>query len=401
MLKEILMPKLGLTMTEGMITGWLKREGDKVKKGEPLFEVMTEKINIEVESPYKGILKEIVIPEGGSAKVSEVVGYIEAEGEEEIETKKREESSLSEEKSSTSIDKPKEIVKEYSVNISREERIKISPLARRLAQENNIDISTISGTGPGGRIVKDDIIKIISEKERRKALGKKGTEKNIIPITGIRKVIAQRMKESVRQKPCYSESMKVRGEALIKLRETVLKVNKVKVSYNNLIIFIVSRVIKNFPMFNAFVDDENIYLKDDINIGFALATQKGLMVPVVKNADQKSLTEIDKEVKTLIKKAQDGTITVGELEGGTFTISNLGMYGIDYFEAIINPPQVAILAVSAIKKEPIIEGDHIGIGYIFNITLTSDHRAVDGAESAKFLIALKNALENPYEILLN
>ncbi len=392
MLKEILMPKLGLTMTEGMITGWLKREGDKVEKGEPLFEVMTEKINIEIESPYSGVLKEIAIPEGGSAKVSEVVAYMEAEGEEDVEIEKKE--------SIPPIDTQKEMRKEHSINTPKEERIKISPLARRLAQENDIDITTIKGTGPEGRIIKDDIIKIISEKERRRALEKKDKERNIIPITGIRKVIAQRMKESVRQKPYYSESMKVRGEGLIKLRETVLKVNKVKVSYNNLIIYIVSRVIRNFPMFNAFVDDENIYLKDDINIGFALATQKGLMVPVVKNADQKSLTEIDKEVKTLIKKAQDGTITVGELEGGTFTISNLGMYGIDHFEAIINPPQVAILAVSAIKKEPVIEKDSIGIGYLFSISLTSDHRAVDGAESAKFLIALKNALENPYEILL-
>ncbi len=392
MLKEILMPKLGLTMTEGMITGWLKREGDKVEKGEPLFEVMTEKINIEIESPYSGVLREIVIPEGGSAKVSEVVAYMEVEGEEDVKIEKKE--------SIPSTDTPKQPREEYIQNISKEERIKISPLARRLAQENNIDITTIKGTGPGGRIIKDDITKIISERERRKALEKKDEEKNIIPITGIRKIIAERMKESVRQKPYYSESMKVRGEALIKLRETVLKVNKVKVSYNNLIIYIVSRVIKNFPMFNAFVDDENIYLKDDINIGFALATQKGLMVPVVKNADQKTLTEIDKEVKTLIKKAQDGTITVGDLKGGTFTISNLGMYGIDYFEAIINPPQVAILAVSAIKKEPVIEGDNIGIGYLFNISLTSDHRAVDGAESAKFLVALKDALENPYEILL-
>ncbi len=375
MIKEISMPKLGLTMTEGVITEWLKREGDHVKKGEPLFEVMTEKINIEIESPYSGILKEIVVPEGGTAKVSEVVCYMEVEGGEE-----------------QSLPTPP--------SPPQTERIKISPLARRLAQENNIDITTIKGTGPEGRIVKDDILKIIEEKKKRKVLERKSGKENVIPITGIRKIIAERMKESVQQKPYYSESMKVRGEALIKLRETVLKVNKVKVSYNNLIIYIVSRVIKNFPMFNALVDDKNIYLKNEVNISFALATQKGLMVPVVKNADKKSLIEIDKEVKSLIKRAEEGTLTVGDLEGGTFTVSNLGMYGIDYFEAIINPPQVAILAVSAIKKVPVIEGEKLGIGYMLNIALTSDHRAVDGADTAKFLIALKNALENPYEVLL-
>ncbi len=375
MIKEISMPKLGLTMTEGIITEWLKREGDHVKKGEPLFEVMTEKINIEIESPYSGILKEIVVPEGGTAKVSEVVCYMEVEGEEE-----------------QSLPTPP--------SPPQTERIKISPLARRLAQENNIDITTIKGTGPEGRIVKDDILKIIEEKKKRKVLERKSGKENVIPITGIRKIIAERMKESVQQKPYYSESMKVRGEALIKLRETVLKVNKVKVSYNNLIIYIVSRVIKNFPMFNALVDDKNIYLKNEVNISFALATQKGLMVPVVKNADKKSLIEIDKEVKSLIKRAEEGTLTVGDLEGGTFTVSNLGMYGIDYFEAIINPPQVAILAVSAIKKVPVIEEEKLGIGYMLNIALTSDHRAVDGADTAKFLIALKNALENPYEVLL-
>ncbi len=387
MLKEILMPKLGLTMTEGMITAWLKREGERVEKGEPLFEVMTEKINIEIESPYSGILKEITIPEGGTAKVSEPVGYMEVEGGETEEP----------EKHTPEIEVGKEKKEE---KILKKDRIKISPLARRLAEENGIDITTIKGTGPGGRIVRDDILKIVNEKRRRKLLDKKADEEKIIPITGIRKTIGERMKESTMQKPYYSESMKVRGEGLIKLRETVLKVNKVKVSYNNLILYIVSRVIKKFPMFNAYVDDNNIYLKDEINIGFALATQKGLMVPVVKNADKKSLVEIDKEVKTLIKRAQDGTLTIRDLEGGTFTISNLGMYGIDYFEAIINPPQVAILAVSAIKKEPVVEGNELKIGYTFNIALTSDHRAVDGAESAKFLISLKEALENPYEVLL-
>lgn len=396
MLKEILMPKLGLTMTEGTIATWVKREGDKVKKGEPIFEVMTEKINIEIESPYSGVLKEIVVPEGGTAKVSEIVAYMEVEGTEEDMLPKETQEKKEE------IPKPprEEPIKMVGPKEPpKKEKIKISPLARRLAEENNIDISKIKGTGPGGRIIRDDVLKIIDEIERRKRLEKKPKEKNTIPITGIRKTIAEKMKESTQQKPYYSESMKVRGESLIKLREAVLKRNKVKVSYNNIIIYIVSKVIKKFPIFNALVDDEKIYLKEDINIGFALATEKGLMVPVVKNADKKTLVEIDKEVNSLIKKAREGTITLENLEGGTFTISNLGMYGIDYFEAIINPPQVAILAVSAIKKVPIVEEDKIKIGNVFNITLTSDHRAVDGAESAKFLIALKDAFENPYEIL--
>ncbi len=396
MLKEILMPKLGLTMTEGTITTWIKREGDEVKKGEPLFEVMTEKINIEIESPYSGILKEIVIPEGGTARVSEPVGYMEVEGV----TKKEEIESEKEKSKEENPEKKNERKVSEKIVKKPEDRIKISPLAKRLAEENNIDITKIKGTGPDGRIVRNDILKIVEEMKRRKKLETRPKEKNIVPITGIRKIIAEKMKESTQQKPYYSESMKVRGESLIKLREAVLKRSKIKVSYNNIIIYIVSRVIKKFPTFNAFVDDENIYLKDDVNVGFALATEKGLMVPVIKNADQKTLVEIDKEVNSLIKKAREGTITLRELEDGTFTISNLGMYGIDYFEAIINPPQVAILAVSAIKKVPLVEDDKIKIGSIFNIALTSDHRAVDGAESARFLIALKEALENPYEVLL-
>ncbi|MGM0366911.1 MAG: dihydrolipoamide acetyltransferase family protein [Actinomycetota bacterium] len=449
---EVIMPKLGLTMESGVIEKWHKKEGDKVEEGDVLFEVMTDKVSLEVEAYNSGILKKIVREEGQEVPVTEVVAYIGAEDEEvgeETEKKPVEETAREEpkvevtsqavteetEKKVKASPLAKKIAEQKGIDLSKvtgtgpggrivkddvesfspkeagAERIKISPLARRLAREEGIDYTKIDGTGPGGRIVKDDILKAKEEQKeqagevKKEAAPEKISVKSSTPLKGMRKTIAQRMSHSYSTVPHILQTAKADVGNLISLRERLKEkassLYGVKVTYTDFILKIAAAALKEMPEINSSYQDDNYIVYDDINVGMATAVEEGLIVPTIYNTDKLSILDIAKKRTELIEKAREGKLSLEEISNGTFTVSNLGMYkAVRQFTAIINPPQAAILAVGAMYKEPgIVEGRIEPRSYM-EVTLAVDHRILDGAMGARFLERIVELIENPELMVL-
>ncbi|MCG0276193.1 MAG: 2-oxo acid dehydrogenase subunit E2 [Thermosediminibacteraceae bacterium] len=382
----IVMPKLGLTMQEGTLTKWLKKVGDKVTKGEGVAEVTTEKITNVVESPADGILGKILVSEGDVVPVSTPIGIILAEGEKlPVED-------------ATEIDTT-------GTTKSQERFVKATPLARKIAKENNVDLSLIAGTGPGGRITEKDVRKYIENKINVKKESPAVVEEDTdsvkrIPMDNMRRVIAERMKNSWNNAPHVTENIKVDVTELVKFREELNKFANEKFTYTDLIAKACVLAIKRNPVINWSIEGDYIIQHEMINLGIAVALENGLIVPVIKDAGSKSLTEISKMIKDLSSRARENRLSPEEIKGGTFTITNLGMYGIDSFTPIINPPESAILGVNRIYKEPAVVGDSICIRQVMMLSLSFDHRLIDGATAAKFLMDLKRILENPVVLAL-
>ncbi|MEW8996571.1 MAG: dihydrolipoamide acetyltransferase family protein [Thermoanaerobacter sp.] len=379
---NVVMPKLGLTMKEGRVDRWLKKVGDIVKKGEEIVEVSTDKITNVVESPADGILAKILGNEGEIVPVATPIGIITAEGE-----------------------------KLEEVEKSEEKFIKATPVAKRLAKENNIDLSLITGTGPGGRITEEDVKKFISEQKVKTE--EEGPKKEVaviegqtlekverMPMDNIRKTISQRMKKSWSEIPHVTEDIKVDVTELVNLRENLNHISDNKFTYTDLIAKACVIAIKKNPVVNWSIEGEYIIKNSSINLGIAVALDNGLIVPVVKEADKKSLLELSKNIKELSERARNNKLTPDEIIGSTFTITNLGMYEIDSFTPIINPPESAILGVNKIYKEPVVLDNNIVIRHIMKLSLSFDHRLIDGATAAKFLLDLKKTLENPVSLLI-
>ncbi|MEN3203770.1 MAG: dihydrolipoamide acetyltransferase family protein [Atribacterota bacterium] len=409
MAKEVIMPKLGLTMEEGVINKWLVKEGDRVEKGDPLFEVATDKVNMEVESPASGVVLKILYPEGATVPITEVVAYIGEVGEEVPLPEKKAQAVQAEEKP---VPEKEEAIPKEEV---REERIKASPLARKLAQEYGIDLATIKGTGPGGRIVKEDVERAWKalEEERRKVAAPEKVEEvtvaqevpeRVVPLSRMRRIIAERMTESARTKPHFFIFQEVLAEELVRMRERLLplveKQTGLRVSYTDILVKMVAKALERYPLLNASFTDEGIVLHEDINIGVAVALEDGLIVPVVREVQKKSIAQITVELHDLVERAKSNKLTPQDISGGTFTISNLGMFGIDAFTAIINPPESAILACGAIQKRPVFDGKEIVPLSVMKLTLSCDHRIVDGALAAQFMQFLKTLLEEPFALMV-
>lgn len=407
MAKEVIMPKLGLTMEEGVINKWLVKEGDRVEKGDPLFEVATDKVNMEVESPASGVVLKILYPEGATVPITEVVAYIGEVGEE-IPTpgKKAEEVRIAEEPAQ------REVVRE---EVAQGERIKASPLARRLAQEYGIDLATVKGTGPGGRIVKEDVERARQAFEKaRKAVpvaekvekveAPKEVPQEVVPLSRMRRIIAERMQESMRTKPHFFIFQEVLAEELVRMRERLLplveKQTGLRVSYTDILVKMVAKALERYPLLNASFTDAGIVFHENVNVGVAVALEDGLIVPVIKEVQKKSIAQITVELHELVERAKSGKLTPEDISGGTFTISNLGMFGVDAFTAIINPPESAILACGAIKKRPVFDGKEIVPLAVMELTLSCDHRIVDGALAAQFMQFLKTLLEEPFALMV-
>lgn len=420
MVEKIIMPKLGLTMEEGVINKWLVKEGDQVEKGDALFEVATDKVNMEVESTANGVVLKIVAKEGETIPITQTVAYIGKPGEviEENEEAVLTPQKKEEKQESTQIEENKSTL---DLEVGGE-RIKASPLARRLAIEYGLDLSKIQGTGPGGRIVKEDIERAYQQKkaitpqkeEKPKTepvVAAKETmappeelPKEVIPLTRMRKIIAERMSSSMQNKPHFYLQMEVVADELVKLRGRMLplieKTTGLRISYNDILIKIVAQSLEKFPIINAYFLDNGIQMNQAIHIGVAVALDDGLIVPVVKNANLKGLSQIVIETNDLSKRARESKLLPEEITGGTFTISNLGMYGVDAFNAIINAPESAILACGAIKKRPYFNGENIVVASLMNLTLSGDHRIVDGAVAAQFMQYLKNLIEEPLGLIV-
>ncbi|MCS7241074.1 MAG: 2-oxo acid dehydrogenase subunit E2 [Candidatus Caldatribacterium sp.] len=394
-------------MEEGVINKWLVKEGDRVEKGDPLFEVATDKVNMEVESPASGVVLKILYPEGATVPITEVVAYIGEVGEE-IPTpgKKAEEVRIAEEPAQ------REVVRE---EVTQEERIKASPLARRLAQEYGIDLATVKGTGPGGRIVKEDVERARQALEKaRKAVpvaekvekveAPKEVPQEVVPLSRMRRIIAERMQESMRTKPHFFIFQEVLAEELVRMRERLLplveKQTGLRVSYTDILVKMVAKALERYPLLNASFTDAGIVFHENVNVGVAVALEDGLIVPVIKEVQKKSIAQITVELHELVERAKSGKLTPEDISGGTFTISNLGMFGVDAFTAIINPPESAILACGAIKKRPVFDGKEIVPLAVMELTLSCDHRIVDGALAAQFMQFLKTLLEEPFALMV-
>ena len=398
MIREIIMPKLGETMEEGYLISWKKKEGEKVEKGEVLFEVMSDKTNFEVESPYSGYLRKILFqPSDQPIPVTTVIAYLTDTPDEPVEIPEKKEEIKSEEKKEEKLTiETKEEVKE-----EKEERIKISPIARKLAEEYKIDITKIKGTGPDGRIEKKDVLEYIEKIKEEEKIEKKEefeTEYEIIKWTPLRKIIAQRLTESKTTIPHYYFQGKIIVDEILKIKEKKEK-EGIKLTITDFLIYFSSKAIEEFPLIGAAVIDDEIRIYKDVDIGLAISVPEGLVVGSIKKANKKTILEISKERSELIERARNGKLTQEDTKGTNFVISNLGMYDVENFYPIINPPGVAIMGVGKIEKGVSIENNQVVIKNYMYVSFSFDHRIIDGAYAANFYKKLKEFIENPSILL--
>ena len=410
MLTIIEMPALSSTMTKGKVVKWCKREGDFVEKGETLFEVETDKVNVEVESLASGFLRKILIEEGIEIPTNTPIAIISDSMDEDI-------SSVIEAKSSVGPTPAKgepdevepEIIKPARVEAKERKIIKVSPLARRIADQEGIDIQTIKGTGPGGRVTKQDVERAIAERSQTPLRPTKAEVKyeikpeiegyKDIELTKVREITGKRLQESKVTAPHFYVDVTTDATAITQLKEDFEKRPEKcngKITINDIVIKILSHALKEFPMVNASFLDDRIRVHRAINIGVAVAIDDGLVVPVLRNADQKTIPQISREVMEMARKARSKRLLPDEYKGGTFTITNLGMFGVESFHAIINPPESGILAVGAIIQKPVVAEGEITIRPCLKLSLSVDHRVVDGAAAAQFLARIKELVEGPF-----
>ena len=418
MAEIVRMPKLSDTMTEGVVAKWHKKIGDKIKSGDLLADIETDKATMEFESFQEGVLLYIGIEQGKAAPVDSILAILGKEGEDvsaliKEETKKEPSQKVEATKTEkpAAVEKPKETaqpqrevkvapqVTPTSPNSSGDHgHLKISPLAKKMAEEKGININAIKGSGDEGRIVKRDIDNFASAGNPfPQHTGVESFREE--PVSQMRKAIARRLTESKFSAPHFYLTMEIDMDEAIMAREAINTVAPEKISFNDIVIKAVAISLRKHPMVNASWLGDTIRYNDHIHIGVAVAVDEGLLVPVVRFADEKTLSQIAGEVRNYAAKAKDKKLQPSDWEGNTFTISNLGMFGIDEFTAIINSPDACILAVGGIKEVPVVKHDQIVPGNRMKITLSCDHRVVDGATGAAFLKTLKHNLENPVLML--
>ena len=397
MVTEVIMPKLGQTMEEGVVERWVKKEGDRVEKGDILLEITTDKATLEVESYASGILRRILVQEGETAPVTQIIAFI-AEPEEELpEIAPKLEVGSRPEAVAVKAEVSGKGAPASPLRPMSGERIKASPLAKKLAREKGVDLAEISGTGPGGRITKEDVLKIAEEVKLEVE------KEKIEPLSPMRKAIAESMSESKRTIPHYYLTIEVdMTESVNRRRELLPEIEKktgVRLSFNHILIQAVARSLKESPGLTSRWEGGGIISEEKVNVGIAVSLDEGLIVPVLKEADKKGLGEIVSETESLISRAREKKLKAEEYYGAALTISNLGMLGIENFIPIIIPPQSAILGVGAIVRKPAVVEDKLQVRHLMKLTLSVDHRVADGAEAAQFLQRLKEILEKRETVL--
>lgn len=423
---EILMPALSPTMKEGNLAKWNKKEGDKIKAGEVIAEIETDKATMEVEAVDEGILGKILIAAGTeNVAVNSCIALLLEAGEDKkvLENYKSASSApaaaatpaKAEEKKEEvkTVAKPESVApKAYQAPLAKQnfsDEVKASPLAKRVAKEEGVSLYSLSGTGPAGRIVKDDVIEFLQSGGSKSGVVRRNKEEfSAIKNNNIRKVIAKRLLESKQNVPHFYLSCELNVTKLLELRVSLNEAAEhdgegkpaYRISVNDLVIKAVAMALSKVPAANSSWSDDAILIYNNVDISMAVAIDGGLITPIIKNADQKSIQQISSEAKELAKKARDGKLQPEEFQGGSFSISNLGMFGIDNFQAIVNPPQSCILAVARSVEKPIVDHHQIKIASMMNVTLSCDHRSVDGAVGAEFLKALRRYIENPILMLI-
>ncbi len=411
MAEVIRMPRISDTMEEGTIVAWLKEVGDTVEAGDTIAEVETDKATMELDSYVDGVLLHIEVQEG-TVPINGVIAVIGEEGEDwkalingssEPQATKTEEAAPA-----VPVEQVATPASASNENLSEEDRVKASPLAKAMAKESGIDLTAIAGSGDNGRIIKRDIEKAMSngaavpQPAKPVAPAPVSAEGTYVdhPVSNMRKTIARRLGESKFGAPHFYLTVEIDMDNAMKLRKQLNEVAPTKLSFNDLVIKAASVSLRKHPSINSSWLGDKIRENKEINIGVAVAVDDGLMVPVVRQADIKTLSQINTEVKDLAGKAKDKRLGMDEMQGNTFTISNLGMFGIEEFTAIINPPDACILAVGGISQKPVVKDGEIVVGNRMKVTLSCDHRVVDGAQGAAFLKDFKAILEDPIRILV-
>ena len=408
---EILMPALSPTMKEGNLAKWVKKEGDRIKAGEVIAEIETDKATMEVEAVDEGILGKILVADGTeNVAVNSCIALILEDGEDKKLLENYEKKSTAPKKiEAKKEEKTAPSLTTYDLRLTTGEAQKASPLAKRIAKESGISLAGISGSGPHGRIIKEDVLGFAKcGGARSGAVQRNAQEFRTVKNNNIRKVIAKRLLESKQNVPHFYLSCELKIDKLLELRAALNEVAEIdaagnpsyKISVNDLIIKATAMALKKVPEANSAWSDDAILIYNNIDISMAVAIDGGLITPIIKNADQKTVQIISAETKQLAKKARDGKLQPEEFQGGSFSISNLGMFGIDNFAAIVNPPQSCILAVARAVEKPVVEHGQIKIAHMMNVTLSSDHRSVDGAVGAEFLKALRRFVEHPILMML-
>jgi pyruvate dehydrogenase E2 component (dihydrolipoamide acetyltransferase) len=396
------MPKLSDTMTEGSVARWLKKEGEKVSAGLPIIEIDTDKATMEYESPVNGILLKILVEDGEKCALQApiaVIGKADEKWKEILEKHKAQKTSASVVQQAPPKDSSLEAPSKSSSQNFTSSVVKASPLAKKIAADKGIDLKSIQGSGPQGRIVQRDLSILPA------AFALKSQEKSAvttIPHTNMRKTIARRLLESVQTAPHFFLTLSVSMGPLLSWRKEILTKlpEQEKFSVNDLIIFLTARALKKHPALNASWQEEEIVQYGDVHLSVAVALPHGLVTPVVRNADQLHVVKIAQETKRLVKLAKEGKLQPSDYTGGTFSLSNLGMAGIENFTAIINPPQAAILAVGSTLPTPVVlPNGSVGVEQRMKMTLSCDHRVIDGAVGAEFLKTLKQFFEDPFSVL--
>ena len=456
---KVVLAKLSPTMEEGTIVKWTKKEGDAIKQGDVLAEIETDKANMEMEAQGSGVLRKILVQAGGKAPIGTLIGVI-AEANEDIEPLIAKETAKAGAAAKPAAPapapaapapEPAKAAAEATAKAAPGEqpasaasaaktppapappapapapapvaasastggeggRVKASPLARSMAAHQNIDLSSVAGSGPGGRIIKRDIESWAGPRPSAAAArassapaprpappGPSITPGQELPLSNMRKTIAKRLTESKFGAPHYYVTVEIDMDAAVDLREQIQRLEEGKVSFNDLVVKACAKALTRFPMVNASWGGDKIATHADVNIGIAVAIPDGLITPVVRNADRKSILDIAQEVRDLATRARDRKLKPEEFSGSTFTISNLGMFDVDSFTAIINPPDSAILAVGAVRKVPVVDGETIRPGHRMKVTMSSDHRVIDGALAAQFLAEVRRLLEAPVGLVM-
>ena len=444
---ELRMLQMDQTMTKGKIGKWLVQEGDTVTQGQPLLEIETDKVVHEQESPTDGVIAQLLVDEGANVPVNAILAIIGAPGEEvarvEIDAATEQPTPAQpKQPKTTALATPdikaspaaRQLAERLAIDLTEVQpsgpggrilesdvqryidlrveapaettRLKASPLARRLAKEHGLDLSSISGSGPDGRIVRDDVLQASAAAPATPTVVETATPQQateVIPMSGIREIIAERMTLSVQTNASVTLHTEVDATTFVELRGMLndkLQAREVSLTYTDLLVKVVANTLEEHPRLNATLTDDGIQLLTEINIGVAVALEDGLVVPVVRNADKERLSEISAQVRSFAERARSNQLTPSELQGGTFTITNLGNFGIDAFTPIINPPESAILGVGRILKKPVVHNDEIAIRSMLTLSLTFDHRVIDGAPAAQFLQTVADYIQDPYLLLV-
>jgi pyruvate dehydrogenase E2 component (dihydrolipoamide acetyltransferase) len=420
---EITMPRLSDTMEEGTLAAWLKQPGDQVRRGDLLAEIETDKATMELESFEEGVLERILVQEGETVPIGQPIAVIgsgdgaaaasPAEAASRIETAPEVEAPAAR-PAEPAPTAPAATAAPPAPAPAEGRPVKASPMARAIARDQGIDLSTITGSGPGGRVVKADVEAVVAGDGGRAATAPAPAapapapaapapaDVEEVPLTNMRRTVARRLVESMQSAPHFYLTVQVDVDALLELRAELnrrLADEGTKLSVNDLLVKACAVTLRAHPEINVSWGGDRILRHRRVHVGIAVAVEGGLIVPVIRDADQKTVSQISREAKPLIERARAGRLRPDEFTGGTFTISNLGMYGIDQFTAVINPPEAAILAVGTTTAEPVVDDGRLATRQRMKLTMSIDHRAVDGATGAQFLAALKAVLEEPLRML--